>query len=113
MIPLTKSSKTVDGDTSEHQERSLTLDLKPERPMSDDDEKPLNEKPQLDSNVVCDVSEKPSELNKEGNQSGFGGLPAIDTGLLLDVKPEQTALEECFDENPTKTSYMVLVLRDI
>ena len=43
MIPLTKSSKTVDGDTSEHQERSLTLDLKPERPMSDNDEKPLNE----------------------------------------------------------------------
>ena len=70
--------------------------------MSDDDEKPLNEKPQLDSNVVCDVSEKPSELNKERNKSGFGGLPAIDTGLLLDVKPEQTALEECFDENPTK-----------
>ena len=60
-------------------------------------------KPQLDSNVVCDVSEKPSELNKEENQSGFGGLPAIDTGLLLDVKPEQMALEECSDENPTKT----------
>ena len=74
--------------------------------MSDDDELPLNEKLQLDSKVVCDVSEKPSELNKERNKSGFGGLPAIDTGLLLDVKPEKMALGECFDENPTKTSYI-------